>query len=234
MYGNEESPAVVKNSLVAHAHKIVIRFGIPLVAIALAAFGLYSIYNRWYSTHHKTTTPAVASTEKKNEQSPSEVPVPVVDGKPPFSYLPSQPAIISIPQINVRGYIQQVGVNTTGAVGVPSNIHLAGWFTSSVLPGAKGLSILDGHVSGKYIDGIFKHFASVKINNIIEIEFGDKSTKKFSVVEIKKLPEAESVTYLFTHRPEIVAQLNLITCGGKFNSKTQTYNDRVIIVAKLI
>jgi len=234
MHRNKESSEVVKNNLVVNNRKILLRFGIPLVAITLTVPGLLSFYNRWYSTHHKTTIPAVSSTEKKDEENPSEVPVPVVDGKPPFTYLPTQPAIISIPQINVKGYIQQVGVNTAGAVGVPSNIHLAGWFTSSVLPGAKGLSVLDGHVSGRYSDGIFKHLASVKINSIIEIEFGNKSTQKFSVVEIKKLPESESATYLFTHRPEIAAQLNLITCGGKFNSKTQTYDDRVIIVAKLI
>lgn len=88
------------------------------------------VYRRWYATHHRVSTPQTASVNIQDEQNPSETPILVKpDSKPPFNYEPTQPKIISLPSINKEGYIQNVGVNSANSVGVPSNIHLAGWYT---------------------------------------------------------------------------------------------------------
>ncbi len=60
-----------------------------------------------------------------------------------------------------------------------------------------------------------------------------KTAKTFTVVDVKKLHESEFAAYLFTGRTDVESQLNLITCGGKFDPKTQTFDNRIIIVAKL-
>jgi LPXTG-site transpeptidase (sortase) family protein len=144
------------------------------------------------------------------------------------------PRRIIIPAIGVDGFIQQVGTTKENAVAVPTNIHIGGWFDDSVKPGQNGLSIIDGHVSGRYTDGIFKRLGELKSGEKFQIEYGDRSTKTFEIVENRKLTEADSSNFLFQKTSQINSQLNLITCGGNFDKNTEEYADRIVIVSKLI
>jgi sortase (surface protein transpeptidase) len=136
--------------------------------------------------------------------------------------------------LGVNGFVQQVGTTSEQAVAVPSNIHIAGWYNQAALPGEPGLSIIDGHVSGRYSDGIFKELRSANAGSRFEIEYGDRTTKTFEIIDVIQLPEAESAAALFNKRPEIESQLNLITCGGEFDSSTQQYEERVLVISKLV
>lgn len=145
-----------------------------------------------------------------------------------------QPRIILIPKTNTRGPIQRVGITKDNAIAVPTNVHFAGWYISSDKPGDDGLSIIDGHVSGKYTDGIFKSLSTLVDGDDIVIEYGNGTKKEFKVVEVKTLPEQEAGDFLLIKREDIGRQLNLITCGGIFNRDTQRYADRTIVVAKSV
>lgn len=146
----------------------------------------------------------------------------------------SDPKKIKIPSIGVDGWIQQVGVDQNQAVAAPSNVHLAGWFVDSVRPGQKGLSIIDGHVSGRTADGIFKRLQAVKIDDEITVESGDGTRKTFVVFDTKTVPTAEAAAVLFDQNPAITSQLNLITCSGSYNREARTYDQRTIIYAKAV
>jgi LPXTG-site transpeptidase (sortase) family protein len=145
-----------------------------------------------------------------------------------------QPRRIVLPTIAAEGIIQKVSLTPERAIAVPSNINYAGWYAPSVKPGEAGLSIIDGHVSGKYADGIFKNIHKLRVGDEFSVEYGDLSKVNFQVVEVTSLPEAESLSYLLKKRDDISKQLNLITCGGKYNKQTSTYEDRVIVVSKQI
>ena len=87
---------------------------------------------------------------------------------------------------------------------------------------------------GMYTDGIFKHLAKLQPSALIVVTFGDDHLQRFAVVDVRSLPEPEAATYLFQKRDSIPSQLNLITCGGTYNQTTHQYNDRIVVVAKLI
>lgn len=145
------------------------------------------------------------------------------------------PRRIIIDSLGVDGFVQRVGLTKEHAVGVPNNIHIAGWFIDSVTPGQPGLSIIDGHVGGVYTsDAIFKRLSELSVGATFRIEFGDLSIKEFAVVETKTLPEERAAEALFFKEPSIAAQLNLITCGGRYDTKRETYEERVIVVSRLI
>lgn len=144
------------------------------------------------------------------------------------------PRRITMDSVGINGFIQKVGVNDQNAMSVPTNIHVGGWFTDSVKPGEKGLSIIDGHVNGAYSGGIFVSLQRVAVGARFSIEFGDLTTKTFEVVSVQQVPEASSAELLFTKDTSIEAQLSLITCGGAFDSSSRTYEDRVIVKSKLI
>lgn len=212
-----------------------VRIAVCLIGIALLSLGAYKIIERYLTTEGVANLPNSSNiiTSTDDDSQPEEK-KPTSQQIANYTVPPSQPRSITIKAKNIYGIIQKVGTTKDNSVGSPGNIYFAGWYTDSVKPGEKGLSIIDGHVAGKYSDGIFKHLADVKINDTVQIEFGDNSIKLFSVVEVKSLAEPQSAAYLFSKRADIDSQLNIITCSGKFDKATQLYDSRLILVTKLI
>lgn len=191
--------------------------------------GASLIYDQYVATHGGSTGQGgIATAEQPSETKPHPTLV------KEYTVPAGQPRSLRIASVGISGLIQPVGLTKTTAMAVPTNIYFAGWYTGSVRPGQPGLSIIDGHVSGRYVDGLFKNLAKVKPGAIIEVEFGDRTVKKFAVIDQRKLPDDRAAGYLFTKRANVPAQLNLITCGGTFNKTTGRYDDRVVVVARSI
>lgn len=146
----------------------------------------------------------------------------------------NDPKFIKLPSIGAEGYVQKVGVDQNSQIAVPGNIHIAGWFTDSVLPGEKGLSIIDGHVNGWTSEGIFKRLNDLKAEDKFTIETGDGTIKSFLVKKIVELPTSESASVLFSQDPSIARQVNLITCGGNFDPASKQYDKRIIVISELV
>lgn len=202
-----------------------------VLGLGLIGFAGLNMWQRQTATVGTTQPPDYNTVVTEDAAEPEEK---KPDMTAEYSVAPDKPRRIMIDKIGANGFIQQVGTTKENAMAVPSNIHIAGWFVDGVAPGQKGLSIIDGHVSGKYSNGIFYDLKKLEVGDRYQVEFGDKSTKTFEVVEKKQLAEKDSAEYLFQKNDSIEAQLNLVTCGGKFDSKTETYEDRIIIVSKLV
>lgn len=144
------------------------------------------------------------------------------------------PRSISLPSIGADGCIEPVGIDQFGAVAVPTNIHLAGWFVESAAPGQSGLSIIDGHINGLYTeDGIFQHLVNVQAGEMFSVTMGDGTNLEYKVQSVQSLPVEESAQVLFRQDPAIESQLNLITCGGRYSAATGQFDERVIVIAAL-
>ena len=204
---------------------------ILVIGVLLLAIGGLIFANRYQKTHKIPGLPSAEQTVTTDVSEPEES-KPAESAVKNYSVPDDQPRSISIKSVGISGLIQKVGITKDNAMAVPSNIHFAGWYVNSVKPGEAGLSIINGHVLGTYTDAIFKQLAKVKPYDEIEIEFGDKSIRRFEVVETVALPADKSAARLFTQNPDILSQLNLITCTGKFDKTSQTYEDRVIVITK--
>lgn len=206
--------------------------GFLVVGVLLLIIGGLVFVYRYNKTHGAPALPTPEQTVTTDTDVPEES-KPSANALAGYSVPAVQPRSIRINSIAVYGLIQKVGITKEDAMAVPSNIHFAGWYTGSVIPGDSGLSIINGHVLGRHSEAIFIQLAKVKTDDEINIEFGDHVIKKFKVVETVTLPAEISSARLFTQNSDIQAQLNLITCTGKFDKVSQTYADRVIVVAKL-
>lgn len=212
-----------------YRHKFVSVFLI-LCSLALFLYAFTQLKQRHEAVSTKPQLPNASDVVNTNISEPEE-------SKPnteQYTVPADQPRRIVLPTIAAEGIIQKVSLTPERAIAVPSNINYAGWYAPSVKPGEAGLSIIDGHVSGKYADGIFKNIHKLRVGDEFSVEYGDLSKVNFQVVEVTSLPEAESLSYLLKKRDDISKQLNLITCGGKYNKQTSTYEDRVIVVSKQI
>ncbi len=203
-----------------------------LAAVLCLAVAGVLLFNRFKATTGKAEPPKPGQTITEDVTSPSEVKLSQKD-RDSYNVPADQPRSISLPDIGASGLVQRVGLTKQNAVATPASIYFAGWYINSVLPGEAGLSIIDGHVSGTYNDGIFKRLKDLKRGQTVIVEFGDKSTRTFEVVSVTTLPESKTAAALFARQRGIAKQLNLVTCGGKFNRKTQSYADRVVVVTKL-
>ncbi len=144
-----------------------------------------------------------------------------------------EPKKIRINKIGVDAFIQKSGVDQDNRIAVPNNVHLASWFADSQKPGQNGLSIIAGHVSGRTTVGVFKQLKDLGQGDEFEIELGNGDIKRYKVLETKQIKEPESAAVLFNQDPNVSSQLNLITCGGNFDSSTDQYEDRIIVSGQL-
>ena len=207
---------------------------ILLLVIALACLGVGTRMLAMRILHTTIThAPNAQQTITEDTDEPDEVPVTASQAQK-YTVPSDQPRSITLPSIQTYALLQRVGLTSDNAIAVPTNIFFAGWYVNSPKPGEQGVSIIDGHVSGRYNGGIFKRLKDMKPHDTIIVEYGDKSVRNFQVVSVTKVPEAEASAALFQQEPGISQQLDLITCGGKFDYATKTFADRIIVVAKTI
>ncbi|MCA9343244.1 class F sortase [Candidatus Saccharibacteria bacterium] len=80
---------------------------------------------------------------------------------------------------------------------------------------------------------MFKQLKDLSAGDEFEIELGDGSVKYYKVIDTKQVSEAESASVLFSQSPNVKNQVNLITCGGNFDSNSDQYEDRIIVSGAL-
>lgn len=203
---------------------------IPILGVSLIGFGAWGLWQRHRATHDpvanissKTVT---YTTSKPNETPPTEA-------CESYAVPAHQPRTITLPSIQTTGCIQKVGLDQHNAIAAPDNIHLAGWYTKSVPPGDDGMSVIDGHVSGRYEKGIFARLKDLKTGDSIEIQRGDKTWRTFNVQSVTSYPADQAAQEIFKPLEGVKSQLTLITCDGTYDKQTQTYNNRIIVRAAL-
>jgi LPXTG-site transpeptidase (sortase) family protein len=145
-----------------------------------------------------------------------------------------EPKSISLPSINASGFIQKVGIDQYGQVASPNNVQLAGWYVNSLKPGQAGLSIIDGHVDGKTEPGIFLKLAKLTSGDAFAVDLANGTKLSYQVVSVTSVKVADVPNILFAHDPSIPSQLNIITCYGTFSYQSDQYDQRTIVVSKLI
>lgn len=201
------------------------------LAVVLIAYGGYGLWQRWTATSNSTVEVSnevvTVSVNTPDEALPSE------DACKEQALSSAQPRKIVIPYLGVDGCIEKVGIDQHGAIAVPTNIHFAGWYVDSAMPGEKGLSVIDGHVLGRYNDAIFARLAQIRPGEDINIEFTNDTSLQFEMVDIRTFAAEEASQRLFEKLPGVEHQLTLVTCIGAYDQAANTYDKRVIVRSAL-
>lgn len=149
---------------------------------------------------------------------------------------PEDPRFLRIPSLGVFSRIKNLGVTPEGAVDAPRNIYDTGWYNGSARPGSKaGSSLILGHVSGWTGPGVFKRINELPIGGEFEIEKGTGEVIKYSVVRSEQIPVDQiDMGKVLSAEEAGKHDLKLMTCSGRYNSSTETFEDRFIVYAKRI
>lgn len=149
---------------------------------------------------------------------------------------PEDPRFLRIPSLGVFSRIKTMGVTPEGAVDAPRNIFDSGWYDGSARPGSKaGSSLILGHVSGWTGPGVFKNISKLAAGSVFEIEKGTGEIIKYSVIKSEELP-VNQIDMSKVLSTEVAGEhdVKLMTCSGRYNSATETFEDRFLVYAKQI
>ncbi len=146
----------------------------------------------------------------------------------------SSPMTIEIPAIKVDAPVTHLDLNKDGTIQVPplSDHNLAGWYDRSVMPGAKGTSVILGHVDDYAGPSVFYNIKNLRKGEAIYVNRADGVTAEFAVDGVQKAAKTNFPTSdVYGNVP--YPALRLVTCGGPFDAKSGQYLDSIVVYAHL-
>jgi len=162
---------------------------------------------------------------------PGREPPAVLETVGALSYSP--PVGLRIPSIGVASGFVAVGLDAAGALEVPQAADLVGWYTDAPTPGERGPAVATAHVDWKHQRGVFQDLGRLQPGNEVSVDRADGLAVTFRVTRVAEYPKTQFPTdevYGSTDTPE----MRLISCGGRFDSNTRSYEDNIVVYAGMV
>lgn len=147
--------------------------------------------------------------------------------------LQQYPMYLVISKLLVNAPVEAVGVNDKGEMANPSNLQKVAWYKDGTKPGQKGSVVLAGHTGSPSEIGVLQGVDKLNEGDSLEVRETGGKTSKYQVYK--------TATYAVgdVPLPEVFAKddgayLNLISCVGKWNSNTNSYDQRLVVYTKLV
>lgn len=147
---------------------------------------------------------------------------------------PSAPVRLRIPEINIDvPFTEPLGLDESGAVSVPEEYDVVGWYKHGPTPGALGPAVVLGHVDSYTGPAVFFYLGQLKEGSDIFVDREDGSTAHFVVTKMSRHNQNDFPTKeVYGDLP--YAGLRLITCTGIYDRDNKRYTHNLIVYAKLV
>jgi hypothetical protein len=144
------------------------------------------------------------------------------------------PTRITIPSIDVRAQILEVGRAGDGSIAAPDAdpVRATGWFHLGPSPGELGTAVIVGHIDTRDQPAVFARLSQLTAGATIEVRRNDLQTVTFTVDSLESHPKA-SFPADKVFEPADKPRLALVTCGGKWLGGDIGYANNLIIMATL-
>jgi hypothetical protein len=156
---------------------------------------------------------------------PSEAVGPVVERSVPVS--------LRVPAIGLAVSMSELGLNSDGTVEVPTDFQEPGWFRLGPSPGQVGSAVILGHVDSYRGPAVFFQLRSLQAGDRVEVSLADGAVAEFVVNTVATYPKAQFPAEQ-VYASHGYSALNLVTCGGEFDSQTRSYLSNVVAYTSLV
>ena len=144
------------------------------------------------------------------------------------------PAWLDIPAIGVSTALDSLGLNADRTVEVPDRPQRAGWFDLGTVPGSSGSSVILGHVDSVDGPAVFYRLDQLRAGDLIDVSLSDATVATFRVVRVATYPNAAfPARQVYAGSPR-GRTLNLVTCGGEYDSEAGGYQSNVVVYSTLV
>lgn len=144
----------------------------------------------------------------------------------------AQPAFVSLPSIKTTSSLISLGLEDDGSLEVPVDFLQAGWYSRGPRPGEPGPAVIAGHLDSKIGPGIFSRLADMTPGELVHVTRVDGTVLEFVVTRVDQYPKRAFPTRL-VYGPTDAAELRVITCGGSFDRGKGSYDDNIVVFARL-
>jgi Sortase domain len=200
----------------------------PRLAWLLLSVGLAMIGTGWsgllstvVTTPDRGTVPAVTVQG-----------APALPGKTRPAAQPSMqiPLWLRLPSLDVSAPVVPVTVDPSGALQVPDNPNVLGWWQGGALPGSgAGTVVIDGHVDSAQAGvGALFRLHSLRTGDRVQLGTAHGS-REYVIRALRSFPKTALPAEVFATNGQ--PRLVLITCGGPFNQRTRQYADNIVAFA---
>ncbi len=145
----------------------------------------------------------------------------------------SAPVRVRVPAAGIDAALLGSGLDRSGALQVPADASVAGWYAAGPVPGQPGPAVLAGHVDWADRPAVFDGLHRVAAGDEIVIDATDGTSTRFAVSRVLQVAKDAFPTGA-VYGPVPGAELRLITCGGTFDPAAGSYPDNVVVFARLL
>src|SRR5664280_1752051 len=132
----------------------------------------------------------------------------------------SAPVELRIPAIALTVSLSTLGLNPDGTVQVPTDIQQPGWFRLGPSPGHQG-------------SAVFFNLRSLVAGDQVDITLVDGVTAQFKVTSVAMYLK-QSFPDQQVYGSHGYSALQLVTCGGVFDSDTGHYLSNIVVYTSLV
>jgi sortase (surface protein transpeptidase) len=145
----------------------------------------------------------------------------------------STPVSLRIPAIGLAVPLSELGLNPDGTVQVPTDIQQPGWYKLGPSPGQMGSAVILGHVDSYQGPAVFFQLRSLVAGDQIQVSLADGVVATFVVITVVMYPKTQFPTQL-VYASHGYSALQLVTCGGTFDTQTGHYLSNVVVYTSLV
>ena len=156
-----------------------------------------------------------------------------VRGTPSVVPARSVPVSLRIPAIGVSVSLSKLGLNADGTAQVPTKYAEPGWFKLGPAPGQLGSAVILGHVDDKKGPAVFYKLPTLKAGDKVDVSLADGAVAHFAVKTVEKFLKAQFPAQK-VYGSHGDSALQLVTCGGKFDTATGHYESNVVAFTTLV
>lgn len=145
----------------------------------------------------------------------------------------SVPLTLSIPAINLTVSLSELGLNANHTIQVPTDFQEPGWYEYGPSPGQLGSSVILGHVDSYQGPAVFFRLRTLAPGDRVNVTLADGVITHFVVRQVAMYLKANFPT-VEVYGPHGYSALQLVTCGGVFDSQTGHYLSNVVVYTSLV
>jgi sortase (surface protein transpeptidase) len=147
---------------------------------------------------------------------------------------PTLPRYIDIGKMGVHARVFPMGVDSKNQLRSPANVHDAGWYNGSSLPGQAGAMLVDGHVSSWDTNGVFYGLEKLAKGDKVTVTRGDGKVFTYTVVKNERYAANKvNMAALMVSANTALPGLNIISCAGAVTAGTNEFEERQVVYAVL-
>ncbi|WP_267422000.1 MULTISPECIES: class F sortase [unclassified Curtobacterium] len=142
------------------------------------------------------------------------------------------PVRVAVPSLGIDQAVRPEGVDPTGAMALPPDPAVAGWWRFGSTPAsAVGSTVLAAHVDAVgYGIGPFAHLVDVPVGTRVTVTSADGTTMRYAVATVDLLAKT-GVPWASVFDHDGPRRLVLVTCGGTFDTATHHYRSNLVVTA---